>query len=249
MEPVYLIITGLCAGFVGALFGLGGGIIIVPALTLIFKTPVTEAVGVSLVSIVAVSTVAAVDFLKSGRADLELGLMLATAASLGALTGGMLSAVIPSKIIYMLFSAVLFIASLNMTRPRRIKLIDKQYDSPSNKAAGYGLSFISGNLSGMLGVGGGIVQVPMMRGIMKVPMKISTATSSFMIGFTAAPAAIMYMFRGDMDLHKSAAIILGTFAGSRFGAAVSYRISSLLLRLLFIVIMIFTAYKMLLMGL
>lgn len=246
---IYLVITGLCAGFVGALFGLGGGIVIVPALTLIFGMPVTQAVGTSLVSVVAVSTVAAIDYLKSGRADMELGLLLASATSLGAVLGGTLAAIVPEKVIYFLFSAVLFIASFNMTRPRRVTLIDKQYKSPTHKAAGYGISFISGNLSGMLGVGGGIIQVTMMRGIMKMPMKISTATSSFMIGMTAAPAALIYILRGDLVLNDAAAIILGVFAGSRLGAMVSYRISSLSLRLLFMLIILFAAYKMFMKGL
>ena len=143
---------------------------------------------------------------------------------------------------------ILLIAALNMTRPRRMTLIDQKYSSASNTAVGWGLSLVAGNISGMLGVGGGIVQIPMMRTVMKVPFKIATATSSYMIGITVAPAAAIYMLRGDIDPYKSAAIILGTFAGSRAGAAISYRITSLLLRLLFVIIMIFTAYKMLARG-
>ncbi|UCC80100.1 MAG: sulfite exporter TauE/SafE family protein [Candidatus Zixiibacteriota bacterium] len=249
MELAYLVITGLLAGFVGSLFGLGGGIIIVPALTLIFNVPVTIAVGTSLVSIVAVSTVAAIDYLKSGRADLELGITLAAAASLGAVTGGLLAEHIPARIIYVFFSIILLIAAVNMTQPKRIMLIDRKYDSASHTAVGWGMSLVAGNISGILGVGGGIIQIPMMRAVMKVPFKIATATSSYMIGITAAPAAVIYMLRGDIDTFKSAAIILGTFAGSRMGAALSYRITSLLLRLLFVLIMIFTAYKMLVKGL
>lgn len=245
----YLVITGLLAGFVGSLFGLGGGIIIVPALTLIFNVPVAVAVGTSLVSIVAVSTVAGINYLKSGRADLELGITLAAATSLGAATGGLLAEYLPARIVYISFSIILLIAAVNMTRPRRIMLIDRKYNSASNTAIGWGLSLVAGNVSGILGVGGGIIQIPMMRTVMKVPFKIATATSSYMIGITVAPAAVIYMLRGDIDTFKSAAIILGTFAGSRVGAAVSYRITSLLLRLLFVAIMIFTAYKMLVRGL
>jgi len=248
MELVFLITTGLLAGFVGSLFGLGGGIIVVPALTLIFNMPVTVAVGTSLVSIVAVSTVAAIDFLKTGRADLELGIILATATSLGAVTGGLLSEFISSTIRYLLFSMVLMVAALNMARRRRIMSIDQKYSSASNKALGCGLSLIAGNVSGILGVGGGIVQIPMMRTVMKVPFKTAAATSSYMIGITVAPAAVIYMLRGDIDPFKSAAIILGAFAGSRMGAAFSYKITSLLLRLLFIGILIFMAYRMFLKG-
>ena len=169
MELAYLVITGLLAGFVGSLFGLGGGIIIVPALTLIFNVPVNIAVGTSLVSIVAVSTVAAIDFLKSGRADLELGITLAVATSLGAVTGGLLAEHIPARIIYIFFSIILIIAAVNMTRPGRIMLIDRKYDSASHTAVGCGLSLVAGNISGMLGVGGGIIQIPMMRTVMKQP--------------------------------------------------------------------------------
>jgi len=249
VDLVYLIITGVLAGFVGSLFGLGGGIIIVPVLTLIFKVPVIEAVGTSLVSIVAVSSVAAIDFLKSDRVDLDLGMTLALAASIGAVAGSILITYIPSKILYLSFSTVLFVAAVNMTRPRRIMLIDKQYGAPSNIGLGYGVSFLSGGVSGILGVGGGIIRVPLMRIIMRMPMKIATATSSYMIGILAAPAALLYLLRGDIDIFKAAPIIIGVYGGSSLGAAFSHRITSLLLRILFVAILIFTAYRMLLRGL
>jgi uncharacterized membrane protein YfcA len=249
MEPVYLVITGLLAGFTGSLFGLGGGIILVPALTLVFGVPVTAAVGTSLVSIVAVSTVAAIDFLKTGRADVELGIVLATATSFGALTGGLLAAWIPANVVYILFSIILVVAAVNMTRPRRIITIGNEFSSASNMGLGFGLSILAGNVSGILGVGGGIIEIPMMRGVMRVPFKIATATSSYMIGITVAPAATIYLMRGDVDPYKSAAIILGTFAGSRLGASVSNRITPVFLRFLFVGLMIFTAYKMLMEGL
>jgi uncharacterized membrane protein YfcA len=248
VELVYLIATGILAGFVGSLFGLGGGIVIVPVLTLIFKLPVIEAVGTSLVSISAVSSLAAIDFLKSGRVDLELGMIVAATASIGALTGGVLVEFIPSKTIYLAFSIILIVAALNMTRPKRIILIDNQYRSASNKAMGYSLSLLAGGVSGILGVGGGIIQVPVMRTIMKVPMKIATATSSYMIGILVAPAALLYLLRGDVDFFKAGAIIIGAYAGSMLGAAFSYRITSLMLRLIFVGIMIFTAYRMFIKG-
>ncbi len=248
MELAYLIATGFLAGFVGSLFGLGGGIILVPALTLIFGMPMTEAVGTSLMGVVAVSTAAAIDFLKSGRADLELGLTLETLTALGALSGGLLAAVIAARSLYILFGIVCLYAAFNMIRPRNRLSESEESTYPGNKLIGLGLSFAAGNISGLLGVGGGIMKVPLLNLVMGVPLKIATATSSYMIGITAATASIIYLVRGDVDLYKAAVIILGIFFGSRLGASISYRINVLTLRLLFVAILLYTAYKMILRG-
>jgi uncharacterized membrane protein YfcA len=248
MELAYLIATGFLAGFVGSLFGLGGGIILVPALTLIFGMPMTEAVGTSLMGVVAVSTAAAIDFLKSGRADLELGLTLETLTALGALSGGLLAAVIATRSLYILFGIVLLYAAFNMIRPRNRFSESEERIYPRNKGFGLGLSFAAGNVSGLLGVGGGVMKVPLLNLVMGVPLKIATATSSYMIGITAATASIIYLVRGDVDLYKAAVIILGIFCGSRLGASISYRINVLTLRLLFVAILLYTAYKMILRG-
>ncbi len=243
-----LIATGLFAGLLGSLLGLGGGVIIVPALTLIFNMPVTEAVGTSLTAIVAVSTIAAADFLKSGRADLELGMTLETASASGALIGGTLAGFISPRYVYILFSLILFLAAYNMARPKRGSDIDSSDYYPVNKGLGLTFSFFAGNLSGLLGVGGGVIKVPLMTGIMKVPMKIATATSSYMIGITAAPAAIVYLLGGHLDIIKTSALIIGAFAGSRLGAALSYKINTLALRLLFVALILYTSVRMILKG-
>ncbi len=248
MQLVYLIATGFFAGIVGSLLGLGGGIILVPALTLIFGLPMTEAVGTSLMGVVAVSTAAAIDFLKSGRADLELGLTLETLTALGALTGGLLAAVIPARSLYILFGVVLFYAAFNMIRPRNRLSEGEDSIYPRNKKIGMGLSLAAGNVAGLLGVGGGVMKVPLLNLVMGVPLKIATATSSYMIGITAATAAIIYLVRGDVDLYKAAAIILGIFFGSRLGASFSYRIDAFALRLLFVAVLFYTAYKMMIRG-
>jgi uncharacterized membrane protein YfcA len=249
MEIGILVFTGFFAGFIGSLFGLGGGIVIVPVLTLIFGMSINEAIGTSLVSIVAVTSVAAVDFLKSGRADMNLGLALSVAASAGAMTGAIMSGVINDQIIYLLFSIILFIAAVNMLRPTRIKHPDHEIEYPRYISIGYGFSFLAGNISGLLGVGGGIIQIPLMRLIMGVPLKIATATSSFMIAITVVPAASLYLIRGDVDPFRACAIIVGTYFGSQTGAFLSNKITVFGLRLLFVILMLFTAYKMLLRGL
>ncbi len=241
-----MIATGFFAGIVGSLLGLGGGIILVPALTLIFGLPMTEAVGTSLMGVVAVSTAAAIDFLKSGRADLELGLTLETLTSLGALTGGLLAAVIATRSLYILFGIVLLYAAFNMIRSRNRLSVSEESIYPKNKEIGLGLSFAAGNVSGLLGIGGGVMKVPLLNLVMGVPLKIATATSSYMIGITAATASIIYLVRGDVDFYKAAPIILGIFFGSRLGASFSYRIDAITLRLLFVAILLYTAYKMIL---
>jgi uncharacterized membrane protein YfcA len=248
MQIVYLIITGFCGGIVGSLLGLGGGIIMVPALSLIFGLPITEAVGTSLMCVVAVSTAAAIDFLKSGRADLELGISLETVTVVGAVTGGFLAGVIPQKIIYLLVGVVLTYAAINMASSREKDAAAEAADYPRHMTLGMGLSFLAGNVSGLIGVGGGVVKVPVMNMIMGIPLKIATATSSYMIGITAASGAIVYLLRGDVDLQKAAAIILGIFVGSRLGASFSYKIRALYLRLSFVAVLLFTAYKMIMKG-
>lgn len=243
-----MLIIGLFAGFVGALFGLGGGIIIVPALTLVLGLPIGEAIGTSLVSIIAVSTFSAADYLKAGRVDLELGLLLTVSASIGALIGGLISGIIPANFIYLMFAIILIIASFYMAKPVRTVLNNHEYSSPSNQRIGFVLSLFAGNISGMLGVGGGIIYVPMMRTLMNVPIKIATATSSYMTGIAVAPAAVLYLIKGDIDPFKAAAIIAGTFFGSRAGTYTSKKITSKFLRILFVCLMLFTAYRMLLRG-
>lgn len=248
METIWLILTGLLAGLVGSLMGLGGGIILVPALTLIFGLPVGQAVGTSLLGVAAVSTAASIDFLKSGRADLELGITLETITAAGALTGGLLAGIIPAKIVYYLFGAILVYAAVNMIRPRKTDTEVSDAAYPKNFPAGLGLSYLAGNVSGLLGVGGGVIKVPLLNMVMGVPLKIATATSSYMVGITAASGAIIYLERGDVNMHTAAAIIIGIFAGSRLGAKFSYRINTLALRLLFVAVILFTAYKMIMKG-
>jgi len=248
MEIFVLILTGFFGGFIGSLFGLGGGIVIVPVLTLVFNMSITEAVGTSLVSIVAVSSVAAIDFLKTGRADLNLGLALSIAATIGALTGALISGIINESVIFLLFSIILFIAAINMLKPARIKSPDHEIEYPHHTYLGYSFSYLGGTISGLLGVGGGIVQIPMMRLVMDVPLKIATATSSLMIAFTVVPAASLYLLRGDVDPFRACAIIVGTYFGSKTGAALSNKITAFGLRSLFVLILLYTAYKMFVRG-
>jgi len=249
MQIILLVVSGFLSGAIGALMGLGGGIILVPILTLIFDLPVSEAVGTSLLGVVAVSTAAAVDYLKTGRAELELGMTLETITVAGALTGGFLSGLIPYQIIYLLFGAVLIYAAYSMARPRKKDTETGAGKYPKNESVGMGLSFLAGNVSSLLGVGGGVIKVPVMNLIMGVPLKIATATSNYMVGITAASGAVIYLLRGDIDLNKASAIIIGIFAGSRLGVFFSYRINILVLRLLFAAVMLFTAFKMIMKGL
>ena len=221
----------------------------VPALTLIFGLPVTEAVGTSLVGVVAVSTAAAIGFLKSGRANLPLGLTLETVTAGGALCGGLLSAVIPNEIVFIFFGVILVYAAYNMARPRKYDYENGMADFPRRLPLGMSLSFVAGNLSGLLGVGGGVIKVPVLNLIMGVPLKIATATSSYMVGITAGSGALIYLFRGDVDLNKAAAIVVGIFAGSRLGALISYKVSAFWIRIIFMAVMLFTAYKMIMKGL
>ncbi len=244
MQTIYLVITGFGAGILGSVLGLGGGIITVPALTLVFGSPITEAVGISLLGVTANSTTSAIDFLRSGRADLGLGLKLETTTVFGALTGGLLAGFVSPDVIHILFSVVLIYAALNMARPKSKNPENEMPVYPQHLSVGMWLSFLAGNVSGLLGVGGGVIKVPVMNMLMKVPLKIATATSSYMVGVTTASGAIIYMMRGDIDFHKAAPLIIGIFARSKLGASISYKINALAIRLLFVAVMLYTAYKL-----
>jgi uncharacterized membrane protein YfcA len=255
-----LVLSGLVAGAFGALLGLGGGILIVPILTLGFGVPLTAAVGTSLICVIATSTGAAAINVSAGRADVRLGITLGAGTVVGALTGGVVAGFLPDRVLAALFAALLAYTALTMLRRLLGAPSADDGDKPLDPAAADGPaapsyrthrlptavagSFLAGNVSGLLGVGGGVVTVPLVHLLMGAPMRIAVTTSNFMIGITAAAGAYAYLFRGDVDPRLAAPVVLGVAGGAALGAAVSARLRSSWLTALFVVVVVYVAFRM-----
>lgn len=254
-----LALSGLAAGAFGALLGLGGGILIVPLLTLGFGFSLTSAVGISLVSVIATSAGAAAVNVHAGRADVRLGITLGAGTVVGAVTGGVVAGFLPDRVLAGLFAALLvytaFTMARGLVRPRgATQPLDEDPAAPDGPGApayrtrrlpmAIGGSFLAGNVSGLLGVGGGVVTVPLIHLVMGAPMRIAVTTSNFMIGITGAAGAYAYLFRGDVDPRLAAPVVLGVAAGAAVGAAASARLRTGWLIGLFVVVVAYVAVRM-----
>jgi len=238
----FTILTGLSslvAGFLGSLTGLGGGVVIVPLLTLVFGVDIRYAIGASLVSVIATSSGAAAAYVKEGYSNIRIGMFLEIATTVGALAGATLAAKLSTAAIAVVFGLVLIYSSYLSSRPRTetvrkdpsdrlatLLRMDGTYPSPEGPQTyhvhgiplGFGLMFIAGTLSGLLGIGSGAVKVLAMDQAMRLPFKVSTTTSNFMIGVTAAASAGVYLNRGYIDPGLAMPVMLGVLAGSLLGA-------------------------------
>lgn len=248
-----LFLTGLAAGMLGALLGLGGGIFLVPALTVLFGLPIRTAVGTSLVGVIATSAgVAAV--MPPGRgADLALALRLEVATTAGAITGGLLAGYVSPRTLGVLFATAVFLtAGYTLYKARRLargvapeKLFARRY-TVHHWPVGLGMSFFAGMASGLLGVGGGFVKVPIMYAIMGVPLGVATATSNFMVGITAAASVFVYYSRGDVHPLVVAPTALGIFTGAMVGVHVMPRLRVGWLRAALVALMLVMGVQMIL---
>ena len=256
-----LVLGGLGAGAFGGLLGLGGGILLVPLLTLGFGVPLTAAVGTSLVCVIATSAGAAGVNVRAGRADVRLGMLLAAGTVVGALTGGLVAGLLPERVLAALFA--LFIVYTGVSMGRRVfergrpdadddlavdpNLPDGR-DAPGYRSRHLGpsvaASVVAGNVSGLLGVGGGVVMVPLLHLGMRAPLTVATATSNFILGLTAAAGAYAYLFRGDVDPRLAAPTVLGVVTGAWLQARIASHIPVRLVRVVFVLVMAYVAVQM-----
>jgi uncharacterized membrane protein YfcA len=269
-----LLAGGVAAGLFGSLLGLGGGLLIVPLLTIGFGLPVREAVGVSLVCVIVTSAASASLYLERGQADLRLAMVLELFTATGAVIGGVVAFLLDERFLAGLFAAMLVYVALTMLRGAIVRRsaereageaaqigVDEaaagdeprivQPDGEADPAyrtrrlpLAAGASVGAGVVSALLGVGGGIVKVPLMHLVMGVPLRIATATSNLMIGITGSTSAIVYLLHGGIDGYAAGPIALGVFLGARVGSRVSHRIDVQILRFLFVAVMLFTAIEM-----
>lgn len=260
--PIELLLaaSGLVAGAFGATLGLGGGILIVPILTLGFGMPLPTAIGISLICVIATSTGAAAINVRAGRADVRLGITLGAGTVVGAVAGGLVAGLLPERAIAGIFAALLAYTAITMLRRLRssaseepdVPMVDPAaHDGPGappyrsrRLPAALGGSFVAGNVSGLLGVGGGIVTVPIIHLVMGAPMLVAVATSNFMIGITAAAGAYAYLFRGDVDPRLAAPVVVGTALGAALGAVLASRIQSSWLAMAFVIVVAYVAVQM-----
>jgi uncharacterized protein len=278
---------GVAAGLFGSLLGLGGGILIVPLLTLAFGLPVREAVGVSLVSVIVTSGASAAVYLERRVANLRLGMLLELFTASGAVVGGAIAFLLDDRLLAGLFTAMLAYVAVSMLRRRDPTAsadgatvatdVPTGADAPSTDAErqpdaaaapvvapdatfierlsgpGYRIerlvpgaagSAVAGVLSALLGIGGGLVKVPVMHLGMGVPLRVATATSNLMIGITASTSAIVYLLRGSIDPYVAGPTAVGVFLGATIGSRSAHRLDLRVLRLLFVAVLLYTAYEM-----
>jgi uncharacterized membrane protein YfcA len=260
----------LAAGFLGALTGLGGGVVIVPLLSLVFGVDIRYAIGASLVSVIATSSGAAAAYVKEGYTNIRIGMFLEVATTLGALSGAFLADKIKTGAIAVVFGAILFFSAWFSGRARPFKKENEKSHPlavrlkmnstyPTSQGphqytvqavpAGFGMMFIAGAISGLLGIGSGAFKVLAMDQMMHVPFKVSTTTSNFMIGVTAAASAGIYLNRGYIDPGLAMPVMLGVLLGSLIGAKVLVHTKTRLLRFIFSAIIVFMAFEMIYHGL
>ncbi len=225
-----LMLLGLIAGGIGSMTGIGGGLIITPVLTLVFGVPIHHAIGASLCCVIATSSGAAASYVEHRLSDVRLGMTLELATTAGAVTGSLVAGLLGRAALAALFALFLIVAAGNMLRrslkasPRRLE--DIQSYKIRHLPIGLLGSGGAGMISGLLGVGGGIIKVPLMYLVMGVPFKVATATSNFMIGVTAAASAFIYYSRGDVRPLIAAPAAVGVFFGAGLGARLMRRVPS-----------------------
>ena len=255
---VLLVVLGIFAGLVGALSGTGGGIIITPMLALHFGVPIEQAIGTSLIAVITTSAASSSVHLQRHTTDIRLGMTLELATSLGAATTAYLVGYINRTALEVLFAAFLMYGAITIMR-RGGKTEDEQDEfvpqasgnglvipdyEPKNVPLGLGASLVAGGLSGLLGIGGGPIKVPVMYIFMGIPLIVATATSNFMIGVTAAASASVYFRRGDVVVGLAAPMAVGVFLGSLAGARLAVRVHSKYVAILLVGIMLYLSLHM-----
>ena len=269
--PVFsliVLVVSLLAGFLGALTGLGGGVVVTPVLTLMLGVDLHYAMGASLVSVIATSSGAAAAYVKEGYSNIRTGMLLEIATTAGAVVGAHLTTLVPAEALAILFGAVLLYSAwhsmheippvaANAADPLAVKLrMNGSYPGPSGPEEyqvakvkmGFGLMTVAGLISGLLGIGSGALKVVAMDQVMKIPFKVSTATSNFMIGVTAAASAGIYLRRGYIQPGLAMPVMLGVLAGSLIGARFLSRAPVKTLRRLFAVVIAVMAVEMIYSG-
>ena len=263
-----ILIGAYAAGLVGSLTGLGGGVVIIPLLTILLHVDIHYAIGASLVSVIATSSGSAAAYVKEGITNMRLGMFLEIATTSGAIAGAIIAKYLPVNYIAILFGMVLIFSALMSLRKKveRIELrksalaeklkLNSSYPS-GNQTIEYGVNNVGGGflmmafagvMSGLLGIGSGALKVIAMDGVMGIPFKVSTTTSNFMIGVTAAASAVVYLQRGYIDPGLAMPVVIGVLLGAFTGSKILVHSQSGKLRYFFAIIVTFLAVQMIYKG-
>lgn len=234
-----LAVIGFLVGGLGALTGIGGGVILAPVVAIYYGLPMHQAIGISLVSVIATSTATSALYVEQHVTDIRLGMTLELATTLGAFIAALMAHHIDRRTLAFMFACFLAYSSFSMvgkawkTRGREEEDPITEYTG-HNYPLGLAASLLAGGFSGLLGIGGGPIKVPVMHHFMKVPLRVATATSNFMIGVTAATSAFVYWGRGDINTTVAAPLVAGVFAGSLLAARVKHRVHTFYILVLLI---------------
>jgi uncharacterized membrane protein YfcA len=266
---IIILIGAYFAGLLGSLTGLGGGVVIIPLLTLLLGVDIHYAIGASLVSVIATSSGSAAAYVKEGITNIRLGMFLEIATTIGALVGALVAVYIPTQYIAVLFGVILIFSALMSLRKKAEQiLLEPSYLAAKLKLNGsypdgnetveYGVTRVGGGffmmlfagvISGLLGIGSGALKVVAMDGIMRIPFKVSTTTSNFMIGVTAAASAVVYLQRGYIDPGIAMPVVIGVLLGAITGSKILVHTkSSGWLRWVFAVVVTLLAVQMIYNG-
>jgi uncharacterized protein len=259
---VLIFVVALIVGVLGSMLGIGGGVLLIPLLTGFFGIPIKTAIGASIVSVIATSSAAGAIYVGRGLSHTRLAMVMEIATTLGALSGGITAVLLSPQLLEGLFAAVLVYVVYSMRRlpgegpaSAPTGLLDTSYTDPlSGQAVTYGVrqlplgmgaSFIAGSVSGLLGIGGGIIKVPIMSLMMRMPLRAAIATSNFMIGVTAATSAVIYYQHGFLDPGITIPTALGVLVGAQIGARIGGKVRSNSLKLIFEGLLLIFAVQML----
>jgi len=268
----YVTLISVVAGIVGSVLGLGGGIIVTPALTLIFGIDIRLAIGASLISVIATSSGSAIAYLRDRIANVRIGMLLEVGTTTGGICGALLGSILSPRLILISFGAFLMYSGVMMARkikqelPKphpahplatKLKLNGSYFDKQAKKTIDYNVDkpqgafavmLGAGVLSGLLGIGSGAFKVMAMDIFMKLPIKVSSATSNFMMGATAAASASIYMMHGKIDPRIAGPVAIGVLAGSTIGARIMPRLKNATIRKIFVPVIVYVSISMIVKG-
>jgi uncharacterized membrane protein YfcA/uncharacterized membrane protein len=272
-EVVWIFVGSIAAGLLGSLIGLGGGVLIVPLLTLVFRLPITFAIGASIISVIATSSGAAAAYVRDRITNMRVGMFLEIATTTGAICGAILAGVLAPGILSVIFGFILIISAaplvfkigeelpqgvVNDSWANKLHLASSYPDhhlerevpyQVTHTPLGLAMMYLAGLISGLLGIGSGTFKVLALDALMRLPLKVSTTTSNFMIGVTAAASAGIYFSRGDIPPLLAAPVALGILIGALIGARLLAHMSNKTLRLIFLPVIAISALEMILHGL
>lgn len=274
-QIILLLAVGILAGILGAILGIGGGIILTPVLTLAIGLDIKYAIGASIVAVIATSSGATIAYLKDDMLNLRVAMFLEIATTVGAIIGALLTGIVPTGFLFILFGSFLLFSTYNMIQKLRGKKAEEHvgaandewaeklnlngtyYDKANQKQVdyqvekvpgGFAMMFGAGIASGLLGIGSGVFKVTAMDTIMKMPLKPSSATSNLMMGVTAAASATVYFFSGAILPEIAAPLALGILAGATVGSRVMQHLQPKFIRMIFIPILLYMGLQMVLKG-